>query len=120
MKPYTIGDSKALSQITIDNPLMAGIPESVLRLTQSIIAVGGGTPDSPQELISWFNALPPGDSEQLVSFFDEMQPSLDMQVIVGCNNESCGKDFDYTLSMDTDFFRRGVNIRPGAKVAAAS
>ena len=114
VRPYTIGDERQLKTIQDSEPRFKHIPEGAMRLAQAIVEVGGGKPDSPQELLTWFFALHPSDQEQLLVFNDSIQPALDPKVTLGCDKPDCGKSFEYTLRLDADFFRRGLPLGPGA------
>ena len=107
MKPYRIGDMRRLVEMAKE-PVFRTIQvsDSVIQVTQSIIDIGGGKPDSAHEILNWFLALHPGDAEQLLHFYDSIQPSLDTSVVVECEDNRCGKTFDYKLQLDADFFRR--------------
>ena len=121
LRPYTIGDMRALKTLSNDPAYKANkIPDPVLRLSQVTLTIGGGKPDSPQELLTWFQALHPGDAEQLLAYFDTMQPTLSTEVPVTCDEPACGKDFEYRLQMDIDFFRRGGPTGPNKEVAPVS
>ena len=121
LRPSTIGDAFRMSEID-QNPAFkfVKVSDTIKNLAQCLISVNDGKPDDIKEVVEWFGLLHPGDTEQLLAFFDTIQPSLDMSVTVGCESNSCGKDFEYNLRLDADFFRRCRLPGTSAKVGAVS
>lgn len=103
VRPVTVGEElKVLDRPESEKAKTCN--DSIGRIIAGIVDVNGGKPDSPAEAITWINALPPGDLDYLIAEFDKTQPQLSTTVHHKC--DSCGKDFDHSLRLDEDFFRR--------------
>jgi hypothetical protein len=79
------------------------VSDGVARTLASIISVGGGTPDSIEELISYYRALSPSDVQYLEQSISDSSPQLNSKIKHVCG--SCGKPFEFDLSFDATFFR---------------
>lgn len=80
------------------------LSESGANLAASIQEVNGGAPTSPEELFSYYLALPPGDVVYLRQKSNELSPALDTVVAHVCDSSRCEKKFSYNLGLHYDFF----------------
>lgn len=71
----------------------------------AVRTIGGGTPDSQDELIRWYKALSPADTESLLAEISKLNPGVDSDVKIQCEHTTCGRVFTYSLNLATDFFR---------------
>lgn len=102
VKLLTVGEELAILERSEEQRRRCS--DSVATVAAGIVAVNDGKPDSAAEVLTWLNALPPADFEQLSVQFDKLQPQLSTAVHHQCG--SCGAAFDYSLRLDVDFFRR--------------
>lgn len=80
------------------------VSEEMAHILAPVMDVGGGTPDSLEELLKWYNALHPEDQSYLEDAIDNLAPHLSPNVDHVCDN--CGKQFIFTLPLqDKEFFR---------------
>lgn len=93
------------------------LPDQSARVLTGIMTVGGGKPENLMELVGWFNALPPGDSEFLAQEFDKIQPELSRTVKHKC--DACEHEFSHILQLNEEFFRRGGTPESRKQVAPA-
>lgn len=77
--------------------------DGVARTLTAIVSVGGGTPDSLDELLQYYRALTPTDAEFLEDQIDFLSPHLNTRVRHKC--EKCTREFDHDLGLDAAFFR---------------
>lgn len=81
----------------------ARVSDGVARTLASIMTVGGGSPDSIEELIKYYRALSPTDVQFIEQEISDRSPQLNSKIQHVCN--SCGKSFEFDLSFDATFFR---------------
>lgn len=81
------------------------ISDRICVLAASIVSVGGGTPDSPQEVINYLSGLHPRDFPALERAVRNITPQLDPEVDVTCTNDECEHEFKHTISFALEFFR---------------
>lgn len=82
------------------------ISERLAVIIASIVSVGGGEPDSAQEVLSYINALHPKDLAELEKGIHDNNPQLDPNLAVSC--PACGHQFHKAINFDAEFFRSGV------------
>ncbi len=75
---------------------------AALQTLKAVIEVGGGTPDTIDELVTYYKALNPADSTFLAAKLREISPALDVMVPHAC--DECKKPFRYNLGLHYDFF----------------
>jgi len=71
----------------------------------AVRTVGGGVPDTQDELVKWYRALSPTDSEFLVTEIAKLNPGVSTSIKHVCDNQACQREFTYELNLTTDFFR---------------
>lgn len=71
-----------------------------------VVTINDGKPDSPTDLVTWYNALHPIDAAHLEEKENELTPHLDTNVRVQCNK--CTRQFIHTLDFTRDFFRTSL------------
>jgi hypothetical protein len=71
----------------------------------AVRTVGEGSPDNQDQLVQWYRALPPADSEFLVTEVARLNPGVSTSIKHACDNPSCGREFVHELSLNTEFFR---------------
>lgn len=102
VKPLNVSDMKWVQEHSDKYP-----PGSI-RVVMAVAAVGTsedniGTPDSPDELIDWWNRLHPHDQSFLDDEQAKLYPHLSTAVEYECDD--CGEKFKFILNFDDDFFR---------------
>lgn len=113
VRPITVGEEIAILDRT--EHLRQMCSDSAARVIAGLVAINDSQPDDAREAVTWFKALPPGDQDYLLEQFDNSQPGLSQKVTIKCDD--CGKEFDYTLQLNEDFFRRPRLPSGGGKVA---
>lgn len=108
VRPLLIKDEKIITGR--DREARARIPDSVCRLLIGIVTVGGGVPDTLEELHKWYLALHPQDAEYLEAQTDALTPHLNTRIAHQCLK--CKSKFFHTLTFDQDFFRSGSAGKP--------
>jgi hypothetical protein len=101
VRPLTVGDEISIDSRTDLQKSRCG--EAAAKVIAGVVSINDTTADKVDELIQWFESLPPGDQNHLIREFDKLQPQLSTDIHLECNE--CGKQFDYTLRLDPDFFR---------------
>lgn len=101
LRPLTIGDERAvLSRADTER---AQLPDRILRVLRSIVSVGDGKPDNPEELITYWKALTPQDQSYIFDQQDLLYPHLN-NTVTFVDTET-KKSFKYVLDLDSKFFR---------------
>lgn len=103
VKPLTVRDADIAT--TAEMRKKSGLSNTSLRAMAAIMTVGGGTPESLDELLAYYKALVPHDREYLAKTLNEqVNPGLDTRVPHKCDRPSCGKEFKHNLGLTYDFF----------------
>ena len=100
IKPLTIKESKFILNRPSDHKKK--FPTQVLKVLLPVLEVGGGSPDSFDELVQWYSALDPQDKSHLDRMENELYPHLRSDVDFVC--DSCGHQFEIPLKFDESFF----------------
>lgn len=100
-RPLTVGDEIAIDSRSAKHKATAS--DAVARVLTAIISVGGGNPDSVDELIRYYRALNPADVEFLEQSIDGASPQINNRLRHVC--VGCGKEFEFELTFDSTFFR---------------
>jgi hypothetical protein len=79
------------------------VSDTLMHILVPIISVGGGKPETVQELLTWYNALSPEDARYLADKEMELSPRLNSQLEHKCDR--CGHAFIHTLQFNQKFFR---------------
>lgn len=103
VRPLTVGDNMYIMERTAEQRRI--MPDMIAGILLPIKAVGGGTVDSVEEVLAWYNALSPRDAEELKTAQGRTHPQLDTTVQHKC--EVCDGTFTYDLELNRDFFRVG-------------
>lgn len=100
IRPLEVAD-----HLQIENrpEVQKAIPDSVMHTLVPIITVGGGKPETIDELLQWYYALPPEDVRYLSDMEMELSPRLNNQLEHSCDR--CGHLFTHTLQFNQKFFR---------------
>lgn len=106
IRPLQIKDEKLILDRKADQK--ASLSDTILRILMHIQAVGTdpntlGKPDTLDELLMWYNALPPKDCKELDDQERANSPHLNTALPHKC--QACGKQFDHMLTFDQEFFR---------------
>lgn len=79
------------------------IPDSVMHNLVPILSVGGGKPETVDEILQWYNALSPEDARYLADKELELTPRLNNQIEHTCDR--CSHPFTHALQFNQKFFR---------------
>ena len=113
IRPLTVGDIQRLDQRTeIEN---STVRRESAELLWGIVAVGGGKPDSLEEVDRWYGALSPADQLYFNLMRRELDPHLSPEIKYSCNK--CKAEFSVPVQLDSEFFRQRVRKGPIRQVA---
>lgn len=104
IRPLLIKD-----QIEITGRQDKSISDHLAETLTSVIDVNDTTPDSLKELTTWFMALHPRDQMFIQTSQGDLFPHLNQAIAHRC--DECGKDYEFNLEIDDEFFRsRGAAV----------
>ena len=104
IRPLLIGDMN-----TIDGrpeSLRQKVADRLCRILVPVVDVNDSTPDTFDELVTWWNALSPADKRSLTEREDELYPHLGTDLQWKCDR--CAAEFQFPLVFNEKFFRRDV------------
>jgi hypothetical protein len=102
-RPITVGEEEgARGRDTKYQKLIGNVEATALAAVRT---VGGGQPDTQDELVKWYRALAPTDTEFLVAEVAKLNPGVSNGIKHQCENTACLREFTYELNLATDFFR---------------
>lgn len=78
-------------------------PDRLCRVLVPVVDINDSTPDSFDELQTWYEALTPTDKEYLTDKQDELYPHLNTDIDWTC--DKCGHQFQFPLVFNDRFFR---------------
>ena len=112
IRPATVGEElRLLNRSEVDRKRVS---DSIWRMVAVLISVnesadGTGKVDNAQEAVVYLEALAPSDFKYLQEAYDKLQPGISTDVHIKC--DGCGTEFEHTLKLDEDFFRRVSDAR---------
>lgn len=112
IRPTTLGDVIRLANRT--EMEKATVTETRAGLLWNIASVGGGKPDSMDELNAWYNALSPSDQVYISQTREKLEPQLSNRINFEC--EKCKEEFSVEIPLNSEFFRLGVATMPEGQV----
>ena len=113
LRPILIKDEKYIEErVVVDTT----VSDHILRILTPIISVGGGKPDSVEELHRWFLALHPSDTKFLQDREEALTPHLNTSIPHVC--DKCGRNYTHRLSFDQEFFPEGSDAIKRASLGA--
>ncbi len=101
LRPYTVEDELVVTGR--DEQSRKKVPDRMLRLCAPVVSIGGGAPDSLDELVGWWSALHPKDRQEFITQQDLLYPHLNPELEHVC--DVCGAKFVHTLNVNAEFFR---------------
>lgn len=101
VRPLLIRDNK-LIEARLGEPTNTA-SELALRIVLPVVSINGGRPDTVEEVLLWYNALPPLDASTLEQQETALTPKLETSIPHVC--DGCGKTFRQTLLFNKEFFR---------------
>jgi hypothetical protein len=90
--------------------------DSMMRILQPVVTVGGGAPSGWEEITTWFKAISPRDAVYLKQMEDNLYPHLDTDIPHKCDR--CGIEFTHPFDFGSEFFRSGLSSVKGSAVPA--
>jgi hypothetical protein len=103
IRPLLVGDEIAVSERLPEKGL--DLSETGARLLTGLLSVNGGVPESIEERVTYYRALPPEDLQFYVDQADKLTPHLNTQLKHACPNPACKRVFTHELALDEEFFR---------------
>lgn len=104
IRPLTVGDVVRLTKRSVLET--ATVSNIRAELLWNITSVGGGKPDSLDELNQWFQALSPSDQVFISQVKANLEPQLSKKVTFNC--ERCKEEFSVEIPLNSEFFRAGL------------
>lgn len=101
LRVLTVNDEMIIAERSEEEK--KAMSDSEAQVLVPIVSVGGGTPDSKDELAVWFRALSPKDASFLTRQRAALAPQLDPDIAILC--DGCQQEFKHTLDLQRDFFR---------------
>lgn len=98
-----VGDSLRIEERSADDRKV--MSDHLAQILLPIASVGGGTPETTDEMLKWYNALSPNDADFLEKEQERRYPRLDTALPHVC--DGCQNKFTYDLELNRDFFRAG-------------
>jgi hypothetical protein len=112
-RPLSVRDERLVAER--DETSRKMMTDHVMHILMPIMAINGGTPDSLDQVLQWFDALSPQDAAYLESQQNQLYPHLDTDIPHRC--DKCGTEFKHPLDFSQDFFRRSLKPGKGAAMA---
>lgn len=101
VRPLTIGDERAI--VARSPEAVAKVDHPKMRILTGVVSIGGGVPESLDELLGWWAALHPADKVEFTRKQDDLFPHLGDTIEHSC--DACGFNFVVPLGIDATFFR---------------
>jgi len=79
------------------------ITRKMARAVASLVAVNDTNPDSADEAVIYFNALPPADFSYYADQMEQLTPHLGTEIKHKC--AACSHEYSHDLNLDANFFR---------------
>jgi hypothetical protein len=115
IRPLLVGDEKRiLEREPISKRLMS---DTIMHILTPVQAINGGNPEVWEDLVRWYQALPPQDAQFLEDQENLLYPHLDTNIPHTC--DSCRAKFKQALSINTEFFRASLKADERSRVAPA-
>jgi len=92
-------------ELSIMNRTDRSVSDRIARIVTAIISINDSQPDDLAELLTWYNALPPQDTEYLEKQQNLLSPHLSTTVTVQCPKKQCKREWEHTFPLDENFFR---------------
>lgn len=108
IRPLQVGDHKKVENRVPED--RTTVSDRVMYICLGIVEVGGGKPETLEEVAQWYAALPPEDSKFLEDQQAELSPHLDTRIPHLC--KTCGRKFYHMLQFDQEFFRSRSGGQP--------
>ena len=103
VRPLLVRDEKLIVGREDDKKRV--VPDAELRTVMRVVSINDSKPDTLEELVTWFRALHVRDSKFLEDQGRELTPHLNSNIPHTCDDADCGKQFNFPLSFDQEFFR---------------
>ncbi len=113
IRPLQVDDEKKISERPSDEK--RHVEDGVLRKLMPVVTINDSRPDTLDELLNWYLALPPEDARFLAEQEEALSPQLNRRIPHRCR--ACGAEFFHTLNFNERFFRPGSPRKPGHTLA---
>lgn len=107
IRPLLIKDEKMIEDRSAED--REAISDDILYVVLPVVSVGGGQPETKEELVQWYLALPPDDASFLEDKQKELTPHLDTMIPHEC--DKCKHRYKHKLHFDQEFFRPRGDVR---------
>jgi DNA-directed RNA polymerase subunit M/transcription elongation factor TFIIS len=92
------------------------VSNHIAHIIAPVVTINSTQADRIEELMEWYESLPPHDSKQLEVFIEDSTPHLSQELPHKC--EECGNLWAHRLVLDQEFFRSGRMGTAGRALAA--
>ena len=103
IRPLLMKDDALIDSRPAGDKLL--VSDSLLRKVMPVVTVNEGRPDTLEEVVTWYRALPPRDARYLLEMQDELSPQLNRRIPHKCANPQCRLEFHHMIKFDSEFFR---------------
>lgn len=103
LRPLLVKDEQAIFQRPKES--MGLVSNRDLRTLMRIVSINDTVADSLDELVTWWNALPPKDAKFIREEGIAITPHLNTQIPHICDDPACRTQFTKPLGIDAEFFR---------------
>ena len=101
IRPLTVKDERVIaSRPDLERK---EVSDATVRTLMRVILINDTKPDTLEEIVQWFRAIPPVDSRFLEEEGRRLTPHLNTAIPHKC--DQCLKDFKHLLDFSADFFR---------------
>jgi hypothetical protein len=101
IRPLQVDDEKGVGERPAEE--RKRVEDGLLRKLLPVVTINDSRPDSLEELLSWYLALPPEDSRFLTEQEEALSPQLNRRIPHKCR--ACGTEFFHVLNFNERFFR---------------
>lgn len=113
IRPLLVGDEIAI--LNRESASKALVTDTILHIVAPVVSINGGKPDSQEDVLRWYQALSPGDAQELEDKENQLYPHLDSNLPHVC--DQCRTRFKHKLDFTSEFFR--PSLKPGNRTAVA-
>jgi hypothetical protein len=113
IRPLRVGDHRKIEER--DAEAKEALPDRIMFILLPVVSIGGGEPETREELLLWYRALHPEDAHFIETEEERLTPHLNNAIPHTC--DACTRAFTQILMFDQKFFRSGSGRRPGSPLA---
>lgn len=101
IRPLLIKDERMIEDRSVED--REAVSDDLLYIILPVVSVGGGKPETRDEVLQWYLALSPDDAKFLEDKQKELSPHLNTLIPHEC--DKCKHAYKHKLTFDQEFFR---------------